>query len=245
MLPSPCGQNCTYTISFNGPSVECTSTNVTETVLATFDSGGRHIAPRFTAGWTPRKNASQAEYWGLGWLPLNESELIRGGNSDCYGRKYMCPQSRISTFFLSEHTPVGKPLLLGDGDDIEYKLETRRLLCTPQRVKYSMKLNFRDGSQSLNISLSDPESLNSLWDPTKPKVNPGKYEPVFSNLTYSIEVYNLFSLIDSFIQPLSGTNPSNTAVWNTTNRGKWGQITSVAKAQCEQTKIRDSDWIPC
>lgn len=179
-VPSPCGPNCTYTVEFQGPSVQCTqsTTNVTDD----YSGFGLEV---FNGGWNNTD----------GWKPVEAAPDEDGGRD---------PLFDIDTFVVTTTPPIA--LLVEPDDEDSFMLVTKRnLTCSPCRANYSVSVNYTSGEAKYDTTMKPVDCLADFWylnhlNTDEPDFSFNKSQHARDNLRAT----NLLVLVDSLVKTLAG-----------------------------------------
>lgn len=187
---SPCGSNCTFTTTFYGPAVKCSSRVMNETVLVETPADGFYRPPLYTGGW------STAD--GLGAMNTTSSARpgwISTGNETT---------DHIDTFYVAQYTVPPQTLVNTTARLATYKRLTALTTCKLHRSMYTLKTEYENGHRTLAVSTHMQESLESLWltNNTDTEFHSSNLELI--NEPTRLQVTNLFALVDGLVQALAG-----------------------------------------
>jgi hypothetical protein len=206
---SPCGQNCTFSISFVGPLAKCGTATFNETI--TIDMTGRyqHRPSVYSSGWTsdgPGARETISTNHGWRWTKSEHPYSCEPFAWTKYGPGQMCQgHSLPDTFFVSQHTAPHNLSLLTSGWNLTYERTTRMTTCSLHRANYVLETQYTEGKRLLNVSTTTDQSLEALWGADQYRFVPQDLSSyVSSNFTSTYEVLNLFAVFDSLVQALSG-----------------------------------------
>jgi hypothetical protein len=203
---SPCGANCTYTISFHGPLAKCNTTTLNESIPVEYNEGEiLQYLPRYSGGWNSASMYKSSDLMSLqpGWVQPGESSSGDSCDSDPLNpTSCVILFNRPDTFFVSQHNIPQQELNVSDRA-VTYQRSTQKTSCMLHRGKYTLGTGYFDGERTLNISTSREETLEALWavDRKKPF---GLDDRITTNITTSYQVMSIFALFDSLVQALRG-----------------------------------------
>jgi hypothetical protein len=124
--------------------------------------------------------------------------------------KSYCP----ATFFVSQHR-IPRQQLIINGEVgkqvVNYQRSTQRTSCRLHRGTYTLETEYLNGKRTLKTSTSANETLETLWDAQRQKPW-GQTERIPIDMTSTYQVMNLFGLVESLVQTLSGENYDGMAV---------------------------------
>ncbi|KAH7109615.1 hypothetical protein B0J11DRAFT_235182 [Dendryphion nanum] len=231
--PSVCGINCTHTIIFDGPLVNCSATSFQETVYLNLSHSEVHRKELYSGGWDSLPDDEHSDpYYEPGraasgwWRPkdMKTSCFYFSGLLMCY------PLEVPTNFSLTYYPPSNSGLTMVDYEakyNSKYGRTVRTITCRPGLARYTLETEFVNGQQKLDIDVNYIESLESIWAPHEIK----NFAPSGANASNIIpnghvnafKTMNLFALIDSLVRPISGTYYSsnieryNTSRWYNDN----------------------------
>lgn len=229
-MPSPCGANCTYTVRFVGPYLQCTDhyKNVTREWNATEKTSSTPALSFATYDSLFDLNATAEMLTSSTFSSITTSRLhisttmLNGSLGVKDVRK-----------FLDDSTPGSNiPGIPFDSEPVsmtvrQYRLNTteHHLECVPSRVEYtvhtSYEKNIRYLSASVDSSTVEPltpalSGLNINGTLTETTVLDASTAPFFRDL-------NIYALIQQVAHAISGSlNESSTAIGDPTERDKEG-----------------------
>lgn len=181
---SPCGANCSYAITFQGPCFSCT--NKSETII-------QEYANRDTEG------ALTYLYYSAGLsTPYRENvNYLRQKDSDDEDN------IQFRSFFMNESSPLG---LIPKDDEGRLVSKCNSLECQPAFVTYDLNVTFTDGVRTLETTRRDDVRplLDTYWiNVTPPRDDGGSLvwdDKQLDNIKFS----NMYALIDAVQEILTG-----------------------------------------
>ncbi|KAF2731035.1 hypothetical protein EJ04DRAFT_567215 [Polyplosphaeria fusca] len=211
-LTSPCGPNCTYSITFDGPQVKCDSYvyNGTGSILIHNDTvsvpndnstGSIHVP-------IPVDQFSESlPDWGSDWTPVNP---------ESWGDVTVdCPQDEpgascsVSTyyknlFFEWYSLDPSNINITSNGTAAIYSRSVRRLECVPGYGKYTADITFSNGVPLIETSSTYVGSLVDLWRSCGRTMSKEGTKITWLDPQGFVKAANLFAALTSFAQPLKG-----------------------------------------
>lgn len=137
-MPSPCGANCSYTMSFEGPYMKCTTSS---SILHYDDATG--IFNAYTGQW---------------FSPIDAVHDTRHSHNGTYTRS-------IYNATTLNGIQVNGSLLDGNGNSSALVQEDS-IACTPGRAHFTVAYNYTNNIMSRNVSSQPVDSLINLIVPT-------------------------------------------------------------------------------
>jgi hypothetical protein len=186
---SPCGQNCTFMMTFYGPTVKCNTTTLNEIGLIPESASDTYRAPIYSGGWSTvnDRGLSQSASLVPGWvLPDGASETSR--------------KDRPDTFFVARHELATQHPVSAITNTSSYPRTTYLTSCKLHRGIYSLNTVYSKGQRNLRLTTDARESLDSLWHMTEENIESLR----LPDPPINVEVTNLFALADSLVQALTG-----------------------------------------
>jgi hypothetical protein len=204
-----CRQNCSFVTDFQGPSVKCKTLAFNEVVEANLRGDDVYFPPVYSGGWTSARNSSSST---PGWYNPHENDTVPSQATN-EGMFYQA-RTRPDTFFVSQHSLTNaRPRL--SGERLSYQRATEKLECQLYRGNYTVTTKYVDGLRKVYVVSKFTESLDALWgrDSWKYYPNASLSTAVMpKELSSTIQVINLFALVDGLVQALSGEYYSTTGI---------------------------------
>lgn len=180
--PSPCGANCTYSVEFQGPYVNCNQSSFNDTF------NGRAIQMQiepFRGSWS---NSSD------GWEPAGEPGDMRA---------LFAP----GNFTFRTQVPYTWWIREGIDQNVDFTVTPSiNLSCVPGRANYKMDVNYTSGLPTYSVDTQPIDNLIDFWhsEPVD-----GLEDETFSfnksgNGVDNLRATNLWLLIDSLVDSLKG-----------------------------------------
>jgi hypothetical protein len=205
---SPCGTNCTFTVSFHGPLAKCNTTTFNETIPIEFSEGqDTQYLPKFSGGWnvTGIDRSLNLESTTPGWVtPIANPGIGPCESNDPDIDLCVAVFTRPDTFFVSQHY-IPAQTTDASGRVATYQRSTQKTSCKLHLGKYTLRTEYMDGKRILNVSTSEEETLEALWavDHNKP-IGRSEGDQIPINMDSTIRVINVFALFDGLVQALRG-----------------------------------------
>jgi hypothetical protein len=198
-LPSPCGANCSYTLQFQGPYLQCSSQTRNRTLLYNADNEAETNTTVYSSVWT---NTA------LLWLPSAEQNAPE-------------TSARLNFTTLRANTLAYK------STTFKLNVTQNELSCVPSRAEYEVQSVYKNSVQHIQISTNAVHPLmnleNGVFWPTDPSnsrksrskrqfsLNPaqvwtGPYTITQKNISQVdyIRDANLMAVIQAMAVPLTG-----------------------------------------
>lgn len=179
-MPSPCGLNCSYPLSFIGPYLTCNYTryNTTTNKRAMTSLGVLdNKFEIFAANWTTLED------------PYNE-------NSGMFENFQVMNNhaGHLMNHGTTSHDGVG----FGFGN-ITFYYTQEHLFCTPRRAEYHVVLRFFNGEQSVSLNIGEIHNLKSFNNTTvMPDHN------ISAETAIGVRDNNIMAMIMAMTRPLVG-----------------------------------------
>jgi hypothetical protein len=205
---SPCGTNCSFTISLPGPLMKCNTTNFNESAkIEDYDGNHVYYLPTYTSGWNTTERGSFPSSLVSGWVKCLSYEWSGACDKDVAPTggcmvEPCCP----ATFFVSQHSIPRQQLIINEEvgkQAVNYQRSTQRTSCRLHRRTYTLETEYLNGKRTLKTFTSAHETLEALWDDQRQKPW-GHIERIQIDKTSTYQVMNLFGLFESLVQTLSG-----------------------------------------
>ncbi|KAH3993680.1 hypothetical protein HBI13_190520 [Parastagonospora nodorum] len=232
-----CRQNCSFVTDFQGPSVKCKTLAFNEVVEANLRGDDVYFPPVYSGGWTSARNSSSST---PGWYNPHENDTVPSQATN-EGMLYQA-RTRPDTFFVSQHSLTNaRPRL--SGERLSYQRATEKLECQLYRGNYTVTTKYVDGLRKVYVVSKFTESLNALWgrDSWKYYPNASLSTAVMpKELSSTIQVINLFALVDGLVQALSGEYYNTTGIVVPGSRLSTSSKIRNGRSRSNQTIIADS-----
>lgn len=193
VLTSPCGPNCTYTITFDGPQVKCNSYmyNSTATIPMSRSNGYSDSLPDWLSDWTP----VDRESWSDVYVDCPQGEV----GAHCLVSTY------YENFFFEWYSLNNSDTNITGNDTVAiYPRSVHRLECIPGYGKYTANITFSNGVPFTEVSSTYIGSLVDLWRSSGRVITKENTDDRWLDPQGLIKAANLFAVITSFAQPLKG-----------------------------------------
>jgi hypothetical protein len=175
---SPCGTNCTFSLEFTGPYVQCTENLLNRSV--TEDEFYTGIYARYySGGWEPIVK----EDTDTTWLPFG---------------KFSMNISRPVGEYYSGHQNTSFNDMLA--------LETHQVSCLPGRASYTLQTSYANGVRELSYTTKYLGALQDIWKADNTQF-PGNSSALADLNNNDFEAMNLYALTDSFVSAMAGNYP--------------------------------------
>jgi hypothetical protein len=193
VLTSPCGPNCTYTITFDGPQVKCNSHmyNGTATIPISRFNGYSDSLPDWLSDWTPVDKKS----WGDVYVNCPQGEV----GAHCLVSSYY-----ENLFFEWYSLDTSNTNITSNDTVAIYPRSVHRLECIPAYGKYTVNITFSNGIPFIKVSSTYIGSLVDLWRLSGRVMTKEGTADRWLNPQGLIKAANLFAVLTSFAQPLKG-----------------------------------------
>lgn len=190
VLTSPCGPNCTYAITFDGPYVKCNSYTYNGTAAVPHGQLNSGYLPDWMSGWTP----NDPKCWGDVYVDCPQDQVGEMCIANCYYE---------NMFFEWYSMDTSNTNITGDQTAVIYPRSVLRLECIPSYGKYTVNITFSNGIPSADVNSTYIGSLVDLWRSSGRQLAKGGAARWLDRQGL-IKAANLFAVLTSFAEPLKG-----------------------------------------
>lgn len=193
VLTSPCGPDCTYTITFDGPQVKCNTYEYKGTATVPIDHFNRYSGPLpdWLSDWTP----IDRESWGNVYVDCPQGEV----GADCSVSSYY-----ENLFFEWYSLDASNTNITGNDTAVIYPRSVLRLECIPGYGKYTANITFNNGTPFIEVSSTYIGSLVDLWRLSGRIMTKEGAADRWLDPQGLVKAANLFAVLTSFAEPLKG-----------------------------------------
>lgn len=205
VLTSPCGQNCTYTLTFDGPQVKCNSYVFNGTADAPISdfNGVIYKLPVWLSDWTP----VDRESWGEMQVDCPEGQV----GARCTVNTYY-----ENVFFEWNSFDSSNTTITRNSSFVVYPRTVRRLECTPGYGKYTANITFSNGIPLVEVNSTYVGSLVDLWRSSGRMISEGNASR-YLDPEGLVKAANLFAVLTSIAQSLKGQITNNWSIRNSSS----------------------------